>query len=204
MKTLLIVDDDPTIREVFSLILSSQGYTVHCADGGVSCIETLKSITPDLVLLDIMMHPVDGWETLTTIRNNPYTGQVPAIMFSGKTPSREEVINYGGWIHDYLMKPITMPIVSHALNDVFHRCNADAETRQYHMKNGTDPRIIDEYLQLRRFLFIRNKFSRELFRDSESTGYGPIPQKARFDELSSQLAIPGMNVSSEPENTAGI
>ena len=204
MATLMIVDDDPSIREVFSLLLSSQGYTVHAASGGRECIEGLRTISPDLVLLDIMMHPVDGWETLVTIRNDPLTLHIPAIMFSGKTPSQEEVISYGGWIEDYLMKPLTMPVITRALSGVFDRCHADVQARECYLKNGADPLLVEEYIQLRRFLFIRRKFSRDLFGDLDGTAGASFPQKTRFEEilqlLSLHAAEPGAGSSKATES----
>lgn len=185
----MIVDDDPSIREIFTLLLSSKGYTVHEASGGRECIEGLRSVSPDLVLLDIMMHPVDGWETLARIRSNPLTLHVPAIMFSGKSPSQEEVISYGGWIEDYLMKPLTMATITRALSEVFERCRADARDRECYLKNGADPLLVNEYLQLRRFIYIRRKFSRELFGDSEDAAGATFPQKTRFDEITRILPL---------------
>ena len=87
----------------------------------MECLDNLTRITPDLIILDIMMHPVDGWETLTRSGTIPEPRHIPVIMFSGKSPSREEVIQYGGWIEDYLMKPLSMQTITQALNAVFAR-----------------------------------------------------------------------------------
>lgn len=181
METLFVVDDDITIREVFSALLTSKGYAVHSAGGGIECTELLRTITPDLVLLDIMMHPVDGWETLAAIRSNPHTSDIPVIMFSGKSPCREEVISYGGWIEDYLMKPVTMPVITAAISTVFDRCRSNAGMRQSYLEKGADPRVLDEFFQLRRFFFIRNKFSRDLFRDPDCLSSEDVQRRDRFE-----------------------
>jgi two-component system, OmpR family, response regulator len=183
MSVLLIVDDDDAIREIFSLLLTENGYSVHAASGGMECIEILTRISPDLVLLDIMMHPVDGWETLSSIRNNPRTGHIPVVMFSGKSPSREEVFQYAGWIEDYLMKPLTMQTISRALSAVFARKRADLEERQHFIKNCADPMLIEEYFQLQRLLFIQGKFSRDFDEEPTINGGVRFPQKSRFEEL---------------------
>jgi two-component system OmpR family response regulator len=63
MDTILIVDDEPAIREIFTAYLERGGYTSLAVAGGMECLETLKTQKPDLILLDLMMEPMDGWET---------------------------------------------------------------------------------------------------------------------------------------------
>jgi two-component system, OmpR family, response regulator len=191
MQTLLIVDDDPAIREVFSILLSKYGYKVHAASGGMECLDCLGKTTADLVMLDIMMHPVDGWETLTAIRKNPRTGHLPAIMFSGKSPSLDEVIHYGGWIEDYLMKPLTMKTISESLTSVFERHRADMAARAFFLKNGVDQSLVDEYFHLRRFLFIHEKFSREFIEEPKGNDGDSSPQRLRFEELARTMSASG-------------
>lgn len=193
METLLIVDDDPAIREVFSILLGKHGYTVHAASGGMECLDCLEKITPDLVMLDIMMDPVDGWETLAAIRKNPKTGNLPAIMFSGKSPSLDEVTHYGGWIEDYLMKPLTMQVISHALAAVFSRYRADMNARESLLQNGAAPALVDEYFNLRRFLFIHDKFMREFPFDAGGNGGTISLRRARFEELARIISGTGVN-----------
>src|SRR5512138_1489873 len=95
---ILLVDDDEGIRTIIGLYLKKDGYVVHTAPGGRECRETLDRIRPDLIILDIMMEPVDGWETLESIRSVPGIRDIPTMMFSGKSPTSEEIGKYGGWI----------------------------------------------------------------------------------------------------------
>lgn len=191
MPALLIVDDDPAIRDIFTLLLTQNGYAVHAASGGMECLDLLTRVMPDLVMLDIMMHPVDGWETLSSIRGNPRTRHIPVIMFSGKSPSREEVMQYGGWVEDYLMKPLSMQTISRALNAAFARRRADQEERQYFQQAGADPALVEEYFQLQRLLFVQGKFTRDFDEDSLSSGGNGFPQKSRFEELRRALYTAG-------------
>ncbi|MCK4270994.1 MAG: response regulator [Methanogenium sp.] len=59
-----MVDNDPDIRDFFRIFLTRQGHTIHTVPGGKECIEILQTLTPDLIVPEIMMEPMDGWETL--------------------------------------------------------------------------------------------------------------------------------------------
>jgi len=203
MQTLLIVDDDPAIREMFSTLLTDEGYKVISASGGTECLDHLSRTTPDLIILDIMMHPVDGWETLELIRKNPATSQIPAIMFSGKSPSCKEIIQYGGWIEDYLMKPLGMLTITGSLDAVFERRRFDMAAHQHYLQNGADPELVDEYLRMRRFLFIHDKFPCDPGEDSEGTGWVTRRRKARFEELRRVLAALGTDKKPDPDLPVG-
>jgi CheY-like chemotaxis protein len=189
--TLLIVDDDPAIRDVFTFLLAEHGYTVHAAPGGKECIECLRTVIPDLIMLDIMMYPMDGWETLTAIRTGPSTCHIPAIMFSGKNPSSDEIWQYGGWIEDYLMKPINMQAITTALESIFERSRAGQKEQERLLQTGADPRMVDEFLSLRRVLFIHGKFSRMLQRGQPVCEGTVPPQVIRYEELERILSPPG-------------
>ena len=85
MYTILVVDDSPFIVDVFVTMLERGGYLTVAAYGGEECIEILKTVTPDLILLDIMMEPIDGWETLERIKENHLTKDIPVPHAHGKT-----------------------------------------------------------------------------------------------------------------------
>ena len=106
MSTVLIVDDDQEIADIFRIFLEKEGYTPIIAPDGNACLERLQDSTCDVVLLDIMMAPMDGWETLTRIKTNPQTSPVPVIMVSGKSLDGREQEKYGAMFYQYLMKPL--------------------------------------------------------------------------------------------------
>ena len=107
MYTILVVDDSPFIVDVFVTMLERGGYRTVAAYGGEECLEILKTVTPDLILLDIMMEPVDGWETLERIKENPETKEIPVLMLTAKQLTPAEAQEYGIYIEDYVLKPIT-------------------------------------------------------------------------------------------------
>jgi excisionase family DNA binding protein len=92
----LIVDDDERLREYVRVNLEMEGYTVREAGGAEEGLRVLEESTPDLVLLDVMMPGVDGWEMLQRVQERHGVGAIPVIMFSGKVDeSAEEAAKRG-------------------------------------------------------------------------------------------------------------
>lgn len=106
MSTILIVDDDPDVADVFRIFLESEQHTAVTASGGIQCLKLLQEISPDIILLDMMMQPMDGWTTLKAIKDNPQTNAIPVIMITGKPQIGNEREIYAGLYYDYLLKPI--------------------------------------------------------------------------------------------------
>lgn len=82
--TILMVDDSPTIRKLVSLTLTKYGHHVVCATNGLDALNKLKEVMPDLILSDITMPHLDGYQLCKIIRSNAITKGVPIIMLSGK------------------------------------------------------------------------------------------------------------------------
>jgi len=86
--TVLIVDDDEKLREYVRVNLEMEGYTVREAGSAEEGLRVLEETTPNLVLLDVMMPEVDGWEMLQRVQERHGIGTIPVIMFSGKVDER--------------------------------------------------------------------------------------------------------------------
>jgi excisionase family DNA binding protein len=84
----LIVDDDERLREFVRVNLELEGYTVHEAGSADEGMRVLEEMQPDLVLLDVMMPRVDGWEMLQRVHERHGAGSIPVVMFSGKVDDR--------------------------------------------------------------------------------------------------------------------
>jgi excisionase family DNA binding protein len=80
----LIVDDDERLREYVRVNLEMEGYTIHEAASADDGMRVLDELRPDLVLLDVMMPQVDGWEMLRLMHERHGVGSIPVVMFSGK------------------------------------------------------------------------------------------------------------------------
>jgi len=84
----LIVDDDEGLREYVRVNLEAEGYIVREAGSAVEGLAALGEQSPDLILLDVMMPQVDGWEMLKQIHEHTGVGAIPVVMFSGKVDDR--------------------------------------------------------------------------------------------------------------------
>jgi len=120
-KTVLIVDDNPDVVDVIASMLQMGGYVTQGATSGVECLKELDSAIPSLILLDIGMQPLDGWETLKQIKKNPATRDIPVIMLTAHELMPKDVEDYGICIEDYLIKPATLRELNDAITHVFER-----------------------------------------------------------------------------------
>jgi excisionase family DNA binding protein len=84
----LVVDDDAQVRELVRINLEMEGYTVREAANAEEGLAQLEEDAPDLILLDVMMPQVDGWEMLRRVQERHGVGSIPVVMFSGKLDER--------------------------------------------------------------------------------------------------------------------
>ncbi|MBD2296389.1 PAS domain S-box protein [Anabaena sphaerica FACHB-251] len=102
-KTILVVDDDVNIRELLRQQLENEGYNVREAKDGVDAIHQIKTHRPDLILLDVMMPQINGFDVAAVLKNDPQTADIPIIMLS-IIENKERGYHIG--IDRYLTKPI--------------------------------------------------------------------------------------------------
>ena len=107
MTEILVVEDSPTIVSTVEQFLQMQGYGVHVARDGLSALAAVRALAPKLVLLDIMLPKVDGFEVCTVIRNNPSYDRMPIIMMSALTNPEDVERAYTVGADDYIKKPFT-------------------------------------------------------------------------------------------------
>jgi len=101
-EKVLVIDDDKNICELVSLYLLKEGYEVFTAFNGVEGLEKFKSVNPDIIILDIMMPGMDGWEVCRTIKKK-YT--TPILMLSAKGETFDKVLGLELGADDYIVKP---------------------------------------------------------------------------------------------------
>jgi diguanylate cyclase (GGDEF)-like protein len=104
-ETILVVDDDPDIARFVEVNLRSAGYEVSVAGDGEEALERASEIRPDLVLLDVMMPRLDGFEVAQRLRKNPQTANTSIIMLTAKALSSDKVTGLQSGADDYIIKP---------------------------------------------------------------------------------------------------
>jgi len=190
MYTILVVDDSPFIVDVFVTMLERGGYRTVAAYGGEESIEILKTVTPDLILLDIMMEPVDGWETLERIKENRLTKDIPVLMLTAKQLTPNEAQEYGIYIEDYVLKPITHRELYDAIEHVLKRRQSIKSDMDNAKQSGFDPEIISEYARLSKSIDVNKRLMKIL-----ETTYNFDDSKVRVnDEISGAIQSMETNI----------
>lgn len=104
-EKILIIDDDLDTLRLVGLMLQRQGYQISAATNGQQGLEKAFEEDPDLILLDVMMPDMDGYEVTRRLRQNPSTFETPILMFTAKTQLDDKVIGFEVGANDYLTKP---------------------------------------------------------------------------------------------------
>jgi len=104
-EKILIIDDDLDTLRLVGLMLQRQGYQISAATNGQQGLEKAFDEDPDLILLDVMMPDMDGYEVTRRLRQNPSTLETPILMFTAKTQLDDKVVGFEVGANDYLTKP---------------------------------------------------------------------------------------------------
>ena len=105
VDTILVIDDDLDTLRLVGLMLQRQGYQISAATNGQQGLEKATEEKPNLILLDIMMPDMDGYEVARRLRKNPITANIPILMFTAKTQLDDKVAGFEVGADDYLTKP---------------------------------------------------------------------------------------------------
>ncbi|MFA4861116.1 response regulator [Methanoregula sp.] len=180
-NTILIVDDNRDVLEMIRLLLNQKGYVAVTAEGGKECLDILKTKTPDLILLDVMMEPMDGWQTLETIKTNPDTQKIPVLMITGKKLTAAEAKHYKLCIDDYIMKPFDAAELYAAVGYFLERKKKLKETLDLAKKAGVTKEKVCEFAQLTRRITVNRKIVTIL----QGPGEAPVPAGADMPDTRS-------------------
>jgi adenylate cyclase len=107
-STILIVDDNADNVEILRVFLESRGYNVADAHDGRAALAQLDEVRPDLVLLDVMMPGMDGWEVCRTIKKHPEHGSTRVMMVTAKGGFESKFEGMRSGADDYLVKPVDL------------------------------------------------------------------------------------------------
>lgn len=112
MSKILIVDDIEDNVKLLEFDLEEEGYEIFGAYSGEEAITKAKELTPDLIILDIMMPKLDGIETCKILKNDPKLADIPIVMMSAKNQTSDIIKALDAGASDYITKPINYPIVA--------------------------------------------------------------------------------------------
>jgi CheY-like chemotaxis protein len=106
--SILVVDDDPNALDIVRTYLEAQGYSVTTATNGTDALARLEECRPVLVLLDVMMPGMDGWEVARVIKNHPDFGSTRVVMLTARSDFADKHEGLRAGADDYLVKPIQL------------------------------------------------------------------------------------------------
>ncbi len=115
MKKILVVDDHPLTRLMISQMLTQQdaSYDILEADNGQEACETALVTKPDLILMDVMMPVMDGYEALTSLKEDPETQAIPVLMLTSLDSPLQQKLAYEWGAYGYLVKPVRFDEMHH-------------------------------------------------------------------------------------------
>ncbi|MCW5876845.1 MAG: response regulator [Anaerolineales bacterium] len=108
-RKVVCVEDEPEMIDLIRLILSRRGFEVIGAEGGQQGLNTIRAELPDLVLLDLMMPEVDGWQVYQQLKADPATADIPVIVVTAKAQNIDKVLGlHIAKVDDYIPKPFSL------------------------------------------------------------------------------------------------
>jgi DNA-binding response OmpR family regulator len=107
-NTVMVVDDDPNALDIVRTFLESRGYPVATARDGSEALAMLEEVQPAIVLLDVMMPGMDGWEVARVIKNHPSFGSTRVVMLTARSDFSDKHEGLRAGADDYIVKPIQL------------------------------------------------------------------------------------------------
>jgi twitching motility two-component system response regulator PilH len=107
IRKILIVDDSPTERHVLNDMLTKAGYEVVSSDNGEDAILKAKSLKPDLILMDVVMPGLNGFQATRAISRDPDTRAIPIILCTSKSQETDKIWGMRQGARDYIVKPVS-------------------------------------------------------------------------------------------------
>ena len=114
---ILLIDDEPDIVETTTFMLRTHSYLVSAASDGLEGLGKAKGEHPDLILLDIMMPDMDGYEVCARLKADEETKHIPVVMLTAKAESEAVLKCHGLGANDYIIKPFSLPTLLGKLRD---------------------------------------------------------------------------------------
>lgn len=120
-KKILVVDDEQDIVDLISYNLGKEGYKVFTASNGTAAVETAEKTRPDLVILDIMMPGMDGFEVCRALRQNPATTGTAIVFLTAKSGEIDQILGLELGADDYIQKPVSPRVLLARVKTILRR-----------------------------------------------------------------------------------
>ena len=114
---MLVVDDEAPIRELCRVNLELAGFDVDEAGDGLQALDAVRRKRPDVVLLDVMMPLMDGWETLQQLKEDDSTASIPVILLTARTSEDDQMRGWSNGILEFVPKPFNPQALTAAVRD---------------------------------------------------------------------------------------
>lgn len=125
---LLLIDDNERLVQIYQKILAKEGHETAVETISSNALERIRTEHPDLILLDIMMETLSGWDVLNLIREDSELWDLPVIILTGKIMTVDEALQYGMKIDGFVMKPLERSMLVNAIKEVWEILT-ECETR---------------------------------------------------------------------------
>lgn len=126
----LVVDDEPDVLLLCRVNLEFEGYRVTEAADGEAALDQMRSDRPDVVLLDVMMPKMDGWEVLRTVKEDDDLKDIPIVMLTARVQDQDQIRGWSEGAADYITKPFSPLALSQVLQDVLSTAPEEEERRR--------------------------------------------------------------------------
>lgn len=110
---ILVVDDEQLSRELLQVSLQSDGHSVKLAASGERALEIIEAEPPDLILTDVRMHGMSGYELCAQLKSDPATQHIPVLLYTGLTSDEDKQAGIAAGADDFIRKPIDIVIMLH-------------------------------------------------------------------------------------------
>ncbi len=127
MAKILVVEDEPSLQKLLEYQLKRIGHEIRMAPDGQQALEMVKSDRPDLVLLDVMLPVMDGFQVLKHLQDDKTTNNIPVIMLSAKGQQHDIAAGIEKGVFDYITKPFNIPNLAERIEKALASTKIDGE-----------------------------------------------------------------------------